>query len=79
MTVHQALLSTVIDKQTIFAQFGHTAPIAAILRTLEAGIDVSIRNISGVFVPELIHYFISVFRVFDDRPDSHQKGRRNRR
>ena len=74
MTVNQALLSTVIDKHTIFAQFGDTAPIAAILRTLEASIDVSIRNISGVLVPELIHYFISVFRTFDDQPDSHQRG-----
>ena len=38
--VHQLLLSTVIGKHSIFAQFGVTAPIAAILRSLEAGIDV---------------------------------------
>ncbi|KAJ7094781.1 hypothetical protein C8R44DRAFT_749368 [Mycena epipterygia] len=37
--VHQALLSTVIGKHSIFAQFGATAPIAAILRTLEGAID----------------------------------------
>jgi len=37
--VHQALLSTVIGKHTIFAQFGVTSPIAAVLRSLEAGID----------------------------------------
>ncbi|KAJ7870919.1 hypothetical protein B0H14DRAFT_3439728 [Mycena olivaceomarginata] len=37
--VHQALLSTVIGKHTIFAQFGLTAPITAVLRSLEAGID----------------------------------------
>ena len=40
--VHQNLLSTVIGKHGIFAQFGVTAPIAAVLRTLEAGIDVTI-------------------------------------
>ncbi|KAJ7094779.1 hypothetical protein C8R44DRAFT_951397 [Mycena epipterygia] len=37
--VHQALLSLVIGKHSIFAQFGATAPITAILRTLEAAID----------------------------------------
>jgi hypothetical protein len=37
--VHQALLSTVIGKHAIFSQFGVTAPITAILRSLEAGID----------------------------------------
>ncbi|KAJ7330829.1 hypothetical protein DFH08DRAFT_966584 [Mycena albidolilacea] len=37
--VHQALLSTVIGKHTIFAQFGLTGPITAVLRSLEAGID----------------------------------------
>ncbi|KDR84335.1 hypothetical protein GALMADRAFT_1340639 [Galerina marginata CBS 339.88] len=37
--VHQLLLSTVIGKHGIFAQFGATAPIAAILSSLEAGID----------------------------------------
>ncbi|KAF8155232.1 hypothetical protein K438DRAFT_1987142 [Mycena galopus ATCC 62051] len=37
--VHQQLLATVIGKHGIFAQFGVTAPIAAILRSLEAGID----------------------------------------
>ncbi|KAJ6615791.1 hypothetical protein B0H10DRAFT_48348 [Mycena sp. CBHHK59/15] len=37
--VHQVLLSTVIGKHSIFAQFGVTAPIASILRSLEAAID----------------------------------------
>ncbi|KAF5328341.1 hypothetical protein D9619_013315 [Psilocybe cf. subviscida] len=37
--VHQALLATVIGKHSIFAQFGLTAPIAAVLRTVEAGVD----------------------------------------
>ncbi|KAJ6570512.1 hypothetical protein DFH09DRAFT_1080076 [Mycena vulgaris] len=37
--IHQALLSTVISKHSIFAQFGGTAPITAILRALEGGID----------------------------------------
>ncbi|KAJ7037267.1 hypothetical protein C8F04DRAFT_1093097 [Mycena alexandri] len=37
--VHQALLATVIGKHSIFAQFGATAPVAAVLRTLEATID----------------------------------------
>ncbi|KAJ7882369.1 hypothetical protein B0H14DRAFT_3433473 [Mycena olivaceomarginata] len=37
--VHQALLATVIGKHAIFAQFAVTAPIAAVLRTLEAIID----------------------------------------
>ncbi|KAJ7756640.1 hypothetical protein B0H16DRAFT_1689861 [Mycena metata] len=37
--VHQALLATVIGKHAIFAQFGATAPVAAVLRTLEATID----------------------------------------
>ncbi|KAJ7182507.1 hypothetical protein C8R43DRAFT_1228911 [Mycena crocata] len=37
--VHQLVLSTVIGKHSIFAQFGLTAPIAAVLRTLEGGID----------------------------------------
>ncbi|KAJ6630004.1 hypothetical protein B0H10DRAFT_2208153 [Mycena sp. CBHHK59/15] len=37
--VHQALLSTVIGKHSIFAQFLVTAPIAAVLRGLEAIID----------------------------------------
>ncbi|KAJ7642453.1 hypothetical protein DFH06DRAFT_1427924 [Mycena polygramma] len=38
-TVHQALLSTIIGKHSILAQFALTAPIAAILRSLEAVID----------------------------------------
>jgi len=37
--VHQLLLATVIGKHGILAQFGVTAPVAAVLRTLEAGID----------------------------------------
>ncbi|KAF7332844.1 UVI-1 protein [Mycena venus] len=37
--IHQALLSTVIGKHSIFAQFGLAAPIAAILRSLESIID----------------------------------------
>jgi hypothetical protein len=37
--VHQTLLGTVIGKHSIFAQFGVTAPIAGVLRTLEATID----------------------------------------
>ncbi|KAJ7685888.1 hypothetical protein B0H17DRAFT_1225485, partial [Mycena rosella] len=37
--IHQTLLSTVIGKHTIFAQFGATAPITAVLRTLEGAID----------------------------------------
>ncbi|KAJ7315714.1 hypothetical protein DFH08DRAFT_820287 [Mycena albidolilacea] len=37
--VHQALLATVISKHAIFAQFAVTAPIAAVLRTLEVIID----------------------------------------
>jgi len=40
--IHQAVLATVIGKHSIFAQFGVTAPIAAILRLLEAGIDVGV-------------------------------------
>ncbi|KAH9172541.1 hypothetical protein EDB89DRAFT_2069621 [Lactarius sanguifluus] len=39
VTVHQILLSTVIGKHSIFAQFGVTAPITGILRELEAAID----------------------------------------
>ncbi|KAJ6619198.1 hypothetical protein B0H10DRAFT_1913109 [Mycena sp. CBHHK59/15] len=39
VAIHQALLSTVISKHGIFAQFGVTAPIAAVLRSLEASID----------------------------------------
>ena len=39
---YQALLSTVIGKHGIFAQFGITAPITAVFRTLEAHIDVSL-------------------------------------
>ncbi|KAJ7315729.1 hypothetical protein DFH08DRAFT_820302 [Mycena albidolilacea] len=37
--VHQALLTTVIGKHAIFAQFAVTASIAAVLRILEAIID----------------------------------------
>ncbi|KIM37545.1 hypothetical protein M413DRAFT_76837 [Hebeloma cylindrosporum] len=37
--VNQVLLSTVIGKHKIFAQFGVTPPIASVLRDLEAGID----------------------------------------
>ncbi|KAH9474965.1 hypothetical protein JR316_0012064 [Psilocybe cubensis] len=37
--VHQLLLSTVIGKHSIFAQFSLTAPIAAVLRLLEAQVD----------------------------------------
>lgn len=40
MRVHQALLATIIGKHSIFAQFGLTAPIVAVLRTLESGVDV---------------------------------------
>ncbi|KAF8591047.1 hypothetical protein K439DRAFT_1627131 [Ramaria rubella] len=39
VNVHQQLLSTVIGKHAILAQFGVTAPVAAVLRTLEATID----------------------------------------
>ncbi|KAF7369593.1 hypothetical protein MVEN_00290000 [Mycena venus] len=39
VNIHQALLATVIGKRSIFSQFGATAPIAAVLRTLEATID----------------------------------------
>jgi len=41
VTVHQNLLSVVIGKHGPLAQFGVTAPVAAVLRTLEGGIDVS--------------------------------------
>ncbi|KAJ7763771.1 hypothetical protein B0H16DRAFT_1883668, partial [Mycena metata] len=37
--VHKVLLATVIGKYAIFVQFGATAPVAAVLRTLEATID----------------------------------------
>ncbi|KIM37066.1 hypothetical protein M413DRAFT_423909 [Hebeloma cylindrosporum] len=37
--LRHVLLSTVIGKQTIFAQFGLTGPIAEVLRRLEARID----------------------------------------
>ncbi|KAJ7176381.1 hypothetical protein C8R43DRAFT_872873, partial [Mycena crocata] len=37
--IHKALLSTVIGKHSIFAQFGFTIPILAALRTLEGLID----------------------------------------
>ncbi|PPQ96027.1 hypothetical protein CVT25_013889 [Psilocybe cyanescens] len=37
--VHQILLSTVIGKHSIFAQFAVTTPITAILRALEAQVD----------------------------------------
>ncbi|KAF7359739.1 hypothetical protein MVEN_00698600 [Mycena venus] len=39
VAVHQAFLATVIGKHSIFAQFQVTAPIAAVLRSLEAAID----------------------------------------
>ncbi|KAF8172715.1 hypothetical protein BJ912DRAFT_1080487 [Pholiota molesta] len=38
-SIHQDLLSTVLGKHTIFAQFALTAPIVAVLSTLESGID----------------------------------------
>ncbi|KAJ6549983.1 hypothetical protein B0H19DRAFT_1073879 [Mycena capillaripes] len=37
--IHQALLATLIGKHGIFAEFSATAPIAQILRSLEAIID----------------------------------------
>jgi hypothetical protein len=49
--VHQQLLATVIGKHGIFAQFGVTAPIAAILQSLEAAIDVCSRK------PPLLPFF----------------------
>jgi hypothetical protein len=42
--VHQIVLSTLIGKRGIFAKFGATAPIAGVLRSLEAAIDVSSRK-----------------------------------
>jgi len=39
--IEQALLSTVIGKHGIFAQFEFTGPILQVLRNLEARIDVS--------------------------------------
>lgn len=39
--VHQALLSTIIGKKGIFANYAAAQPITAALRSLEAGIDVS--------------------------------------
>jgi hypothetical protein len=38
--VHQLVLSTVIGKHGILAQFGLTAPVATVLRSLEGAIDV---------------------------------------
>ncbi|KAJ7094780.1 hypothetical protein C8R44DRAFT_749366 [Mycena epipterygia] len=46
--VHQAVLSTVIGKHSIFAQFGATAPITAILRSLEAAIDALANGLIGL-------------------------------
>ncbi len=37
--VHQVLLNTVIGKHGILARTPFTAPIAAVLRTVEAGVD----------------------------------------
>jgi hypothetical protein len=37
--VFQATLATLIGKHSIFAQFNETAPIAAVLRALEASVD----------------------------------------
>jgi hypothetical protein len=54
--VHQALLATVIGKHAIFAQFAVTAPIAAVLRTLEAIIDVC------------LHLFMPCMRFTDGSP-----------
>ncbi|KAJ7620345.1 hypothetical protein FB45DRAFT_1094476 [Roridomyces roridus] len=39
VAIHQALLATVIGKHSPFAQFALTAPIAAVLRILEAVVD----------------------------------------
>ncbi|KAK6526570.1 hypothetical protein TWF694_005152 [Orbilia ellipsospora] len=38
-TAHQSFLTTVIKKHLIFAQFGMTAPIAAVFRQWEAAMD----------------------------------------
>ena len=48
------LLATVIGKHGIFAQFALTAPVAAVLRTLEATIDVS--SIESRRVPYILRY-----------------------
>jgi len=45
VTVHQNLLSVVSEKHSILAQFGVTAPVAAVLRTSEGGIDVSKKSL----------------------------------
>ncbi|KAF5318808.1 hypothetical protein D9619_010860 [Psilocybe cf. subviscida] len=39
ITIHQTLLGTVIGKRSFFGQFGATAPIAAVLRSLETCVD----------------------------------------
>ncbi|KAI0478676.1 hypothetical protein GGR56DRAFT_672683 [Xylariaceae sp. FL0804] len=39
VTVHQQLLSTVIGKQSLFARYYYSAPMASILRSLEGGVD----------------------------------------
>ncbi|KAF5328357.1 hypothetical protein D9619_013283 [Psilocybe cf. subviscida] len=46
--VHQALLNTVIGKHSIFAQFALTAPLAAVLRLIETGVDTFAFIIIGI-------------------------------
>ncbi|KAI0668412.1 hypothetical protein C8Q78DRAFT_1047035 [Trametes maxima] len=39
VTVHQLLLNTLIGKHSLLARFGPTAPLAAVLRSLESVVD----------------------------------------
>jgi hypothetical protein len=52
VAVHQALLSTIIGKQGLLAQFGFAGPIRAALVALEALVDVCLFIF---FVCTLIH------------------------
>jgi hypothetical protein len=65
--VHQTLLATVIGKHSIFAQYGITAPVAAVLRSLEAVIDVS----SFYFHRNTVVTKFHAVKVFCFRYDQH--------
>ena len=72
MEVHQNLLSVVFGKHSILAQFGVTAPVAAILRTLEGGIDVSKKkNLSFIIDLLLKIHIVTGICTVNDPSDSH--------
>ncbi|KAJ2998554.1 hypothetical protein NUW54_g4377 [Trametes sanguinea] len=73
--VHQALLNVVIGKHSIASRLFFTAPVAAVLRSLEAAIDALAFALIGLIPTEKDHanaQFALLAVTLDDAEDTYQ-------